>query len=228
MQDQQPRRSIPLAMIAGVSVLAIGTGSAIAWWTTHQTNTASDTTQQAKQGQSNEDAKPPALPATPDASKASPSQSNPAPATSEQSPQVYWLKPAGDRLQLVPSPIQKTASSNPAIEMEVALNQLLAGPVNSGTSTTIPVGTTLRSVTVKADGVHIDLSPEFKKGGGSESMIGRVAQVIYTTTSADPQAKVWLSIAGKPLETLGGEGLLLEYPITREQFQKDFPKQVVQ
>jgi spore germination protein GerM len=227
MQDQQPRRSIPLAVVAGVSVLAIGTGSAIAWWTTHQKNNiGSNATQQAQQGQPNEESKPPALPATPDASKASPS--NPAPATSEHSPQVYWLKPAGDRLQLVPTPIQGTVPSNSEIGMQAALNQLLAGPVNPDTSTTIPAGTTLRNVMVKQDGIHIDLSPEFKKGGGSESMIGRVAQVIYTATSSDPKAKVWLSIAGKPLETLGGEGLMLNYPITREQFQKDFPKQVVQ
>lgn len=226
MQDQQPRRSIPLAVIAGCSVLAIGTGSAIAWWTTHQPNNSGpNATQQTQQDHPNEAAKPPALPATPNSSQASPSQSHPV--TSEQSPQVYWLKPTGNHLQLVPTAIQGTPS-NSAIEMEAALNQLLAGPVNSDVSTTIPVGTTLRSVAVKEDGVHIDLSSEFKQGGGSDSMIGRVAQVIYTATSSNPNAKVWLSVAGKPLETLGGEGLLLEYPITRAQFQKDFPQQVVQ
>ncbi|MGQ9869241.1 GerMN domain-containing protein [Leptodesmis sp.] len=226
MQDQQPRRSIPLAVVAGVSALAIGVGSAIAWWITHQPNNIDlKATQQAQQGQPNED-RPPALPATPDASKASPA--NPASAPADHAPQVYWLKPVGDRLQLVPTPIQGTVPSNLEIRMQAALNQLLAGPVNPDTSTTIPAGTTLRSVTMKPDGVHIDLSPEFKKGGGSASMIGRVAQVIYTATSSDPEAKVWLSIAGKPLETLGGEGLMLNYPITREQFQKDFPQQVVQ
>lgn len=226
MQDHQPRRSIPLVVVAGVSVLAIGVGSAIAWWTTQQ-QTTPNATQQAQQGQPNETPKSPALPAPPpDASKTAPSQS--APATSEQTPQVYWLKPAGDRLQLVSTPTQGTAPSNSAIGMELALNQLLAGPVNPDTSTTIPAGTTLRSVAMKADGVHIDLSPEFKKGGGSESMIGRVAQVIYTATSADPDAKVWLAIDGEPLKTLGGEGLMLHYPITRKQFQKDFPEQVVQ
>jgi spore germination protein GerM len=227
MQDQQPRRSIPLAVVAGVSALAIGVGSAIAWWTIHQPNNIGpNATHQAQQGQPNEESRPPALPATPDASKASPS--SPAPAPADHSPQVYWLKPVGDRWQLVPTPIQGTVPSNLEIGMQVALNQLLAGPVNPDASTTIPAGTTLRSVTMKPDGVHVDLSPEFQKGGGSASMIGRVAQVIYTATSSDPEAKVWLSIAGRPLETLGGEGLMLEYPITRGQFQKDFPNQVVQ
>jgi spore germination protein GerM len=226
MQDQQPRRSLPLAVVAGCSVLAIATGSAIAWWSTHQ-DTRPEAAQQANQSQPNEESKPPALPVTPDASKTAPSPPNSSAASSEQSSQIYWLQPAGDRLKLVPTPVQGLPT-NSAMKMELALNQLLAGPINSSTSTTIPPGTTLKSVTVKEDGIHIDLSPEFTKGGGSQSMTGRVAQVIYTATSDNPDARVWLSVAGKPLETLGGEGLMLEYPITREQFQKDFPQQVIQ
>lgn len=56
-------------------------------------------------------------------------------------------------------------------------------------------------------------------------MIYRVAQVLYTATSIDSQAPVFLSIAGKPLNDyylLGGEGLLLEYPLTRQKFDKEF------
>jgi spore germination protein GerM len=56
-------------------------------------------------------------------------------------------------------------------------------------------------------------------------MIYRVAQILYTATSINPQAPVFLSIAGKPLNDnypLGGEGLTLEYPLTRQQFNQDF------
>jgi len=52
-------------------------------------------------------------------------------------------------------------------------------------------------------------------------MSSRVAQVLYTATSLQPNAKVWIDIEGKPLEVLGGEGLLLEQPLTgklRENF----------
>jgi len=40
-------------------------------------------------------------------------------------------------------------------------------------------------------------------------MSSRVAQVLYTATSLQPNARS-VDIEGKPLEFLGGEGLLLE------------------
>ncbi len=56
-------------------------------------------------------------------------------------------------------------------------------------------------------------------------MIYRVAQVLYTATSIDHEALVYLSIEGIPINEkypLGGEGLLLRYPLTRLQFNQDF------
>ncbi|MBD2019453.1 spore germination protein, partial [Leptolyngbya sp. FACHB-36] len=35
-------------------------------------------------------------------------------------------------------------------------------------------------------------------------------------------ARVWLFVEGEPLETLGGEGLMLDQPISRESFEKEF------
>lgn len=140
------------------------------------------------------------------------------------SPQIYQLEIANNSIQLIPQKIYTTATS-PEIALTQALDKLLAQSIAFEPTSTIPQGTRLLDLHTSEEEVYIDLSQEFTQGGGSSSMIYRVAQVLYTATSIDPQAAVFLSIEGQPLNEdypLGGEGLLLEYPLTRQQFTKDF------
>ena len=53
-------------------------------------------------------------------------------------------------------------------------------------------------------------------------MTGRLGQIVYTATTLNPNSKVWLSVAGKPLTVLGGEGLEIPQPITRSIFDREF------
>lgn len=202
MAKQQRANRIPLGVIAGLSAAAIAAGGGAAWWTWNSANS----------------------PPTPHASttpQTSPSKS-PVRAPVEQTAQIYWLKDTGDRLELVPNPVT-VAAEQPNAVLQAAFNRLLAGPTDTATvSSTIPEGTKLRGVKIQNDGIHVNLSEEFTTGGGSDSMTGRVAQVLYTATSLQPTAKVWIDVEGKPLEVLGGEGLELDQPLTRQSFKENF------
>lgn len=139
-------------------------------------------------------------------------------------PQIYSLKIVSDRIQLTPKTIY-TAATSSKLALTEAFEKLLAQSPTFDPTTTIPTQTRLLNLDISNDGVYIDLSREFAQGGGSSSMIYRVAQVIYTATSIDSQTPVLLSIEGKPLNDdypLGGEGLTLEYPMTRQQFNREF------
>jgi spore germination protein GerM len=141
-------------------------------------------------------------------------------------PQVYWLRSNRNKLTLVAKSLPpNTSGSTPQQVLTTTVQKLLSAQPRDDLSSTIPKGTKLLSLQVRADGVHVDLSPEFRAGGGSTSMIYRVAQVIYTSTSLDPNVKVFISVGGQSIDSnhpLGGEGLILQQPTTRSQFAADF------
>ena len=141
-------------------------------------------------------------------------------------PQVYWLRSNQNKLTLVAKSLPpNTSDSTPQQVLTTAVQKLLSAQPRDDLTSTIPKGTKLLSLQVRSDGVHVDLSPEFRSGGGSTSMIYRVAQVIYTATSLDPNQKVFVSVGGQSIDSnhpLGGEGLILQQPTTRAQFAADF------
>lgn len=202
MEDQRQTRYVSRGVIAGLSAVVLAAGGGGAWWAW---NTLS-----------------PQVPASPSAPTVQQPHSQAIQPANEQTAQIYWLKDSGSQLELVPSQITVESADQPAGVLETAFDQLLEGPANSEVATTIPEETELRSLEVRSDGIHVDLSQEFTYGGGSASMTGRVAQVIYTATSLEPAAKVWISVEGEPLEVLGGEGLAISQPLTRQEFDRDF------
>lgn len=208
-------RSIPLNVVLALSAVVVVAGGATAWWTMNSIEP--------------EPLPPvPTTQATPPASSGiDTNQTNPDQPAQRVAPQqrvaVYWLQLDNNQIKLAPSaiPLEQTDNS-PGELLDAGMQRLLKGPADSAYTTTIPKGTQLNSLSLQADGVHLDLSKDFIQGGGSSSMQGRVAQVLYTATSHDPNAQLWLSVEGQPLEVLGGEGLELAQPLTRQQFEQDF------
>ncbi|QIR36365.1 spore germination protein [Tolypothrix sp. PCC 7910] len=200
MKDQSNRNSS--GVIAAVSAAVVAVSGGVAWLTLHSQNppTPSQSSQSLTQPGKNTTVQP----------------------GQEQTANVYWLKDNGKNLELAPQPV-KIAAAQPNQVVEKAMQNLLAGPTEGAESTTIPKGTKLLGVKVNNDEVHVNLSEEFTSGGGSSSMMGRVGQVVYTATTGNPNAKVYIEVNGKELDVLGGEGVELQQPLTRDQFKNNYP-----
>jgi germination protein M len=114
--------------------------------------------------------------------------------------------------------------STPAAPGTPTMAWLLEGPSQAerdglpSLSTAIPVGTQLRGLVVANGVATVDLSSEFASGGGSFSMLARVAQVVFTLTQFPTVDEVSFEIEGVPVDVLGGEGLMLDAYGTREGF----------
>ena len=137
--------------------------------------------------------------------------STPAPSTPSTDPtlvdvRIYLLN--GERLAVTHRQVE-----GPAV-LRNALTELLKGPTDServaGLHTEIPDGTALRDVKL-ADGLAtVDLSGDYERGGGTMSMMARLAQVIFTATQFDNAAEVLFWLDGAPVDFFGGEGIVLD------------------
>ncbi|PSB34923.1 hypothetical protein C7B82_01780 [Stenomitos frigidus ULC18] len=217
--------------IVGVELLLLIAAGGGVWWT-WQASTPTASNQQAAPTRT--DKMPAASHPQPAPSQSQaavspqltkPSASLNRPQTRDLQPESYWLKVDGQRISLVPHRIALNAAVSSEQALMEGIINLLANPTGGDRSSAIPVGTRLLSLRMAPEGIYVNLSREFSQGGGSSSMIYRVAQILYTVTSLDPTANVYLSVEGQFLNEkhpLGGEGLILRQPLTRQQFAKDF------
>lgn len=228
MDYKDKLRQIPLGLAAGLATLMLASGGSVAWFTWRTLNPVPPIAEfpplEVAPGQPDQTAPPQTTPieATPP-EVAQQDPANPAPAA-EKTGQIFWLKDQDGRLQLVPEPITVAGDASPDAQVKTAFDTLLSQSSNASQDafTTIPAQTQLLDATVEADGIHVDLSSAFTSGGGSASMTGRLGQVIYTATAFDADAPVWISVEGEALTLLGGEGLEVSQPMTRNDFNQGF------
>ena len=142
-------------------------------------------------------------------------------ASEEQTAFVVWFA-NGD--ELVPE--RRHVLSTPGIGA-AAMRALLSGPsgpeVESGYSTAIPGGTELNDLSISDGTARVDLSGTFDDGGGSLGMKMRLAQVVYTLTQFPTVSGVEFLVDGERVETFSGEGIVLDGPQKRKDFEEHLP-----
>jgi hypothetical protein len=103
-----------------------------------------------------------------------------------------------------------------------AVKALLDGPTSGETarsiSTAVPDGSQLLGLAVDNGVATVDLSAEFESGGGSASVLTRLAQVVYTLTQFPTIKSVVFHIEGQPRPVFGSEGVVLDKPVTRADY----------
>jgi spore germination protein GerM len=231
MDYRNKLRQIPLGILAGLVTLVLASGGSVAWFTWRALNPQPPVAEFPNLEPNLEIETDPLLSVPEVATSAQPPQVETAPqepvaqtVPTEAAGAVFWLADTGTGFRLVPQPITVADDASPETKVTTAFENLLTktGDPSQQAFTTIPEQTRLLGATVEADGVHVDLSGEFESGGGSASMAGRLGQVIYTATAFDPAAPVWISVNGKPLTVLGGEGIEVSQPMTRSDFDQGF------
>lgn len=160
-----------------------------------------------------------APPATATAPATSPTATAPV-TTPEQVEAEVWFV-SGERVAAV------TRAVTPPAVARAAMTELLRGPdadeAASGLSTSIPAGTSLLGLRIVGGVAEVDLSGEFASGGGSLSMLTRVAQVVYTLTGFPTVRSVRFLIDGERVASIGGEGVIVDPPLTRADVEGPVP-----
>ena len=113
-----------------------------------------------------------------------------------------------------------------------AMKALLEGPTaaekDAGMSSAIPAGTTFLGLQIKDGIATVDLSVEYGSGGGSLSMFTRLAQVVFTLTQFPTVEGVRFKLDGELIDMLGGEGIIVDEPVDREDYEDMSPAILVE
>ncbi|MGH3023866.1 MAG: GerMN domain-containing protein [Gaiellaceae bacterium] len=129
--------------------------------------------------------------------------------------QVWWANDDGLFVSY------RTQARTPRVGT-AAIEAVLEGPTeleqDNGLSTAVPEGTQLLGLTIDDGIARVDLTSEFESGGGSASMQTRLAQIVYTITQFPTVEGVLFSLDGEPIDVLGGEGVVIDHPLTRQDY----------
>ena len=103
---------------------------------------------------------------------------------------------------------------------------LLQGPDEAekaaGYDSALPQEAQLLSVFMEEDTVLLNFSKQIDEGGGTEMMLARLRQIVYTATQFSGVNKVRFLIDGQPIKYFSSEGLTqVEHPIGRADLEME-------
>lgn len=167
----------------------------------------------------------PFVPASPAVPSGSPAAATASPEATTIVRAYFYLggEPGSDGLVALLREVPRTQALGMAV-----MQALLAGPTaaESGErviTSAVPAGTRLLGLTVDDGIATVDLSAEFESGGGSMSMFVRLGQVVFTLTQFPTVQSVTFEIEGRPVTVFGSEGIILDGPVGRGDYQDQLP-----
>jgi germination protein M len=120
----------------------------------------------------------------------------------------------------------RTQNATPRVgtaALEALLEAPSSGEQAAGVGSQVPADTKLLGLTVENGIATVDLTSEFESGGGSTSMNMRIAQIVYTLTQFPTVKGVLFELDGRPVDVLGGEGVIVDHPVTRKDYRSFLP-----
>ena len=206
-------KRLPILMIVGVSLLAVGCGTP----SSGSLGPAPTVTATASS--------PAAPPASGTASAAaSPSGQRPTQGPAREIGLQAWFSRNGKLFVT-----QRTVPATTGVG-RAALDRMLAGPSAAenaaGLRTQIPAGTTLHGLRISAGIATADLSSSFESAASPSAMPLRIAQVVYTLTQFPTVTGVRFAIDGQGKTVVGG--LPVQSPQTRAMYGGYLPAITVQ
>ncbi|MCX7027535.1 MAG: GerMN domain-containing protein [Spirochaetes bacterium] len=130
------------------------------------------------------------------------------------------FKMENDRISI--SKVRRTVASSDS-PLSDAIKALLAGPSEAetrfGLQSLVPNGTKLLGISLRGSTAVIDLSEAFMFNRyGTEGFGAQLKQIVYTATAFTSVQDVQILVEGKAREYLGGEGIYIGKPLSRNSF----------
>jgi spore germination protein GerM len=122
--------------------------------------------------------------------------------------------------------VTRTENATPRVG-SAALESLLEGPTeaerSAGVQTQVPDGTQLLGLVVDKGIATVNLTSEYESGGGTASMTMRLGQVVCTLDQFVTVKGVLFRLDGRPVDVLGGEGIVIDHPLNCRSYDELLP-----